>query len=315
MNAITIDHLVHTYPAQGRKSPARPAVQDITFSVAEGRMAALLGPNGSGKSTTFQILSTIFAPTSGQLKIMGSDVVKNPEAARRALGVVFQNPSVDKKLTVEENLICQGHLYGLKGTVLRERVDRGLTRFRLNDRRHDYVESLSGGLRRRVELAKCLLHDPRVLLLDEPTTGLDPGARRDLWDTLSEMRAQTGLTILVTTHLMEEAERCDQVVILNAGHIVAEGTPDALKSEIGGDVIDIQTPRPLELKDRINTAFHAAALVIDGSVRMEIRGGAEWIPKLVQAFPDDISAVRFSKPSLEDVFIKKTGFAFAPHES
>jgi ABC-2 type transport system ATP-binding protein len=314
MNAITVDHLVHTYPAQGRKSPARTAVRDISFAVPAGRMAALLGPNGSGKSTTFQILSTIFAPTSGLLKIMDADVVRHPEAARRALGVVFQNPSVDKKLTVEENLICQGHLYGLRGADLRGRIERGLARLRLTDRRHDFVETLSGGLRRRVELAKCLLHEPRVLLLDEPTTGLDPGARRDLWDTLTEMRQQTGLTILVTTHLMEEAERCDQVVILHEGRIVAEGTPDALKSEIGGDVIDIETASPDRLRDQINAAFHAAASVMDGNVRMEIQGGAEWIPKLVQAFPADISAVRLSKPSLEDVFIKKTGFTFASHE-
>jgi len=282
--------------------------------VATGQLVALLGPNGSGKSTTFQILSTIFAPTSGHARILEHDVVQHPEAARRALGVVFQNPSVDKKLTVEENLICQGHLYGLKGSLLQERMSAGLMRFRLSDRRHDGVETLSGGLRRRVELAKCLLHQPQVLLLDEPTTGLDPGARRDLWETLSEMRRQTGLTILVTTHLMEEAERCDQVIILNEGLLVAEGSPDALKREIGGDVIDIQTASPDRLCAQVNARFQMQALVLDGHVRMETPSGAEWIPKLAQAFPAEITAIRLSKPSLEDVFIKKTGFSFTTHE-
>jgi ABC-2 type transport system ATP-binding protein len=314
MNAITLDHLVHTYPARGKKSPARQAVKDISFAIPQGSLVALLGPNGSGKSTTFQILSTIFPPTSGSVAILDVDVTRDPEAARRALGVVFQNPSVDLKLTVEENLICQGHLYGLKGELLRTRMEQGLARFRLADRRHDFVETLSGGLRRRVELAKCLLHEPKVLLLDEPTTGLDPVARRDLWDTLAAMRTQTQLTILVTTHLMEEAERCDRVVILHEGQIVAEGTADELKSQIGGDVVEVETRDAQELCNRINAAFSLSATVVNNTVRLETRDGAGWIPKLVQTFPRDISAVRFSKPSLEDVFIKKTGSAFKSHE-
>lgn len=314
MNAITVENLRHVYPAHGKKSPAREAVKGITLHVPEGSFTALLGPNGSGKSTTFQILATLFPPTAGRVEILGQDVIRNPEAGRRALGVAFQNPSIDLKLTVRENLICQGFLYGLTGPALRERMNANLERLRLTDRLHDLVETLSGGLRRRVELAKCLLHEPRVLLLDEPTTGLDPAARRDLWATLSDMRRQTGMTIVVTTHLMEEADTCDRVVILHEGRIVAEGTPDALKADIGGDVIEIEAADPTALRDRIQQTFALAGAVVESRVRLELRDGASWIPKLVQAFPQDIAAVRLAKPSLEDVFIKKTGAAFKSHD-
>lgn len=314
MNAITVENLRHVYPARGKKSPAREAVKGISLNVPEGSFTALLGPNGSGKSTTFQILATLFPPTSGRVLILGEDVVRHPEAGRRALGVVFQNPSVDLKLTVRENLICQGFLYGLTGPTLRERIHKSLERMNLTDRLHDLVETLSGGLRRRVELAKCLLHEPRVLLLDEPTTGLDPTARRDLWTALSDMRRQSGMTIVVTTHLMEEADTCDRVVILHDGRIVAEGTPNALKADIGGDVIEIETADPAALRERIQQTFALSSTVVDSVLRLELRDGAAWIPKVVQAFPQDIAAVRLAKPSLEDVFIKKTGAAFKSHD-
>jgi len=306
MTHLTVHHLSHTYPAR-RKQPARDALRDVSFSVDQGAFFGLLGPNGGGKSTTFQILATLLKPTSGQIHLQGVDVVAEPERIRRLLGVVFQNPSVDKKLTIQENLRHQGRLYGMFGVLLEDKIRTTLEQFALWDRRGDFVETLSGGLRRRVEIAKALLHSPSVLLLDEPTTGLDPIARRELWQALAEMRRLTGLTILVTTHLMEEAETCDHVAILNDGQLVAEGTPEALKREIGGDVITLETAAPQALAGQIQKRFDIQPRIVENTLLIERARGHEFIPTLVSAFPGDIQSVHLGKPSLEDVFIRRTG--------
>ena len=213
-----------------------------TFYPAE--IFGLLGPNGSGKTTMFRLLSTLMLPSAGHAIIMGHDAATDPAGVRRHIGVVFQAQSVDGKLSAEENLRHIGHLYGLRGAALKARAGEMLRRVGLADRAKDRVETFSGGMQRRLELAKGLLHRPSVLLLDEPTTGLDPGARRDLWQYLQILRDQERVTILVTTHLMEEAERCDRLAILSHGNLVALGTPAELKQEIGGDVILLDTPDP-----------------------------------------------------------------------
>src|ERR1035437_3718420 len=225
--AIRVERLRHVYSG-------RVALNEVTFNVERGEVFALLGPNGGGKTTVFKILSTLLVPSAGTAVLFG-DPLSNPAAVRRHLGVVFQHPSVDGKLSVRENLTCHGHLYGLHGVGLRRRIEAVLERLRLSDRATDRVETLSGGLQRRTELAKALLHQPRLLLLDEPSTGLDPGARRDFMQYLRQLREQDGVTIVLTTHYMEEAERCDRVAILHQGTLVSVGTPAELKQRVGGD--------------------------------------------------------------------------------
>lgn len=311
MNAVEIAALRHRYRRSGRAGEERVALDGITFSVSAGEIFGLLGPNGGGKTTLFRILSTILAPTNGTARIFGEDVAANPVAVRRSIGVVFQNPSLDKKLTVRENLLHQGHLYGLRGPELENRLSDVLARFRIADRAGDLTERLSGGLQRRVEIAKGLLHKPRLLLLDEPSTGLDPAARRDMWDSLSRLRAE-GVTVLFTTHLMEEGDRCDRIAILHGGRLVAIGTPEALKSKIGGDVIRVHTSRPEEIAQGLKNSGDGAVSVVDGTVRIERRDGHRFIPQLVEKFPGAVEAVSVGKPTLEDVFIHETGEGYAP---
>src|SRR5215468_4437890 len=228
MPIIRIEQLRHSYGQ-------RAALKGISFDVLPGEIFGLLGPNGSGKTTLFRILSTLMLPTGGQALISGFDVARQADEVRPRIGVVFQEQSIDVKLTAAENLWHQGHLYGLRGSLLRDRIREMLGRVGLEDRAKEKVETFSGGMQRRVELAKGLIHRPSVLLLDEPTTGLDPGARRDLWLYLGSLRECEGVTVLVTTHLMEEAERCGRLAILSHGKLVGLGTPAELKSEIGGD--------------------------------------------------------------------------------
>jgi ABC-2 type transport system ATP-binding protein len=249
-------------------------------------------------------------PSEGRAVIMGSDAARNPNRLRREIGVVFQAQSVDVKLTAAENLRHQGHLYGLSGSALRARIDGMLTRVGLADRANDRVETFSGGMQRRVELAKGLLHHPSVLLLDEPTTGLDPGARRDVWQYLRILRDEEQVTVIVTTHLMEEAERCDRLAILNEGRLVALGTPSELKQEIGGDVILLETENPESLAQHIASRFSVDATVMDGKVRTERENGHRFVTDVVEAFPGKIQSVSVSKPTLEDVFIHRTGHRF-----
>jgi ABC-2 type transport system ATP-binding protein len=300
---ISVQDLVHRYEN-------RTALNGVSFDVRPAELFGLLGPNGSGKTTLFRILSTLMVPTSGSAMIAGLDAVRDAGALRRHIGVVFQAQSVDIKLTAYENLWHQGHLYGLRGSDLKTRIEEILTRVGLLDRRDDRVETFSGGMQRRIELAKGLLHHPEVLLLDEPTTGLDPGARRDLWQYLQILRDQERVSVIVTTHLMEEAERCDRLAILNEGNLVALGTPEALTREIGGDVILLEAGDPQSLADRIRNKFQVDATVMDKHVRLEIENGHRFVPEVVEAFPGEIKSLSMSKPTLEDVFIHRTGHRF-----
>ncbi len=310
MNASTlveVENLSYTYPPVKHGGEARSALLEVSFAVQEGEIFGLLGPNGGGKTTLFKILSTLLARYGGSVRIAGREAKSEPHEIRRILGVAFQSPSLDKKLTAEENLMHQGHLYGLYGADLKSRIAEMLGRVGLQDRARDLVESLSGGMARRVELAKTLLNHPVLLLLDEPSTGLDPGARRDLWDHLKLLRARDGVTVLLTTHLMEEAAQCDRLALLHRGRIVALGSPAQLTSEIGGDVITVHAQNPETLRAEIEQRFQCAATVLDSTIRIERAAGHQFIPELVTAFPGRIEAVSLGKPTLEDVFIHRTG--------
>jgi ABC-2 type transport system ATP-binding protein len=288
----------------------RRALANVSFAVDRGEIFGLLGPNGGGKTTLFRILSTLLPPTSGRAAIFGQDVVSQSREVRRRVGVVFQGQNLDRKLTVTENLTQQGHLYGMRGRSLRERIEQLLTALELRDRRHDRVETLSGGQRRRVEVAKGLLHDPALLLLDEPSTGLDPSARRTLWDAWRLARATEGVTILLTTHLLEEAEQCDRLAILDDGKLVALGTPDSLKQEIGGEVILVNARQPEALRDQLQQRFAVEVTLLGSALRFERARGHEFIPQLVEAFPGEIQSVTVARPTLEDVFFRRTGHSF-----
>jgi ABC-2 type transport system ATP-binding protein len=299
---IQVKNLTHRYGD-------RVALNNISFAVREGEIFGLLGPNGGGKSTLFRILATMMVPTEGSAVIAGHQVQQDPAAVRRGVGVVFQTQSLDKALTVEENLRGQGHLHGLSGATLRERMESAMERLGLKDRRKDLVETLSGGLRRRVEIAKALLHRPKVLLMDEASTGLDPAARRDLSRHVETLRDREGVTILLTTHILEEADRCDRLVLLHQGNIVAEGSPRELRSRIGGDVVVLESPNVEELAGRIEQRFGLRPSVMDGAVRVEIANGHRFITEVVEAFPGAIESVGLHKPTLEDVFVHETGAA------
>jgi ABC-2 type transport system ATP-binding protein len=285
----------------------RVALDGVSFVVASGEIFGLLGPNGGGKTTIFKIVSTLLAPSEGTVRVFGDDVVRNPGAVRRRLGVVFQHAALDVRLTVEENLRHQGHLYGLSGATLTSRIRDVLTRVRLEDRRRELVGTLSGGLQRRAEVAKALLHRPQLLVLDEPSTGLDPAARRDIWQDLLDLRRQEGASVILTTHLMEEAALCDRVGIVDQGRLVAIGTPAELTSEVGGDVVMVTTRDAQGFSGRVAERFSVKAEVVDGKVRIERDRGHEFVTDLVENFPGEIDAVAFGKPTLEDVFVHHTG--------
>ncbi|MEO0530710.1 MAG: ABC transporter ATP-binding protein [Planctomycetota bacterium] len=302
------DHAIQITDVRHRYGD-REALRGVSFDIRCGEVFALLGPNGSGKTTLFRLLSTLMPLQSGTIDFLGHDVATEPAAVRSRLGVVFQAPSLDKKLRVEENLVCHGKLYGLTGQKLRERVDEGLTRFGIADRRGDYVESLSGGLARRVELAKCLMHQPAVLLLDEPSTGLDPGARADLWRALADAQA-AGVTVVATTHLLEEAERADRIAILHQGELAALDTPAALQASVGGDTITVRTAEPNKLADAITEALSVEATALDGTVRLETTTGPDLAIELYSRFREQIDELSIGKPTLEDVFVARTGARF-----
>src|SRR6202142_3916445 len=276
---IAVRDVVHSYDG-------RTALNGVSFDVRPAELFGLLGPNGSGKTTLFRILSTLMVPMGGRAFILGHDAAKDPSRLRREIGVVFQSQSIDVKLTAAENLWHQGHLYGLHGAALNARVREILGRVGLTDRAKDKAETFSGGMQRRLELAKGLLHGPRGLLLDEPTTGLDPGARRDLWQYLQILRDEERVSVLVTTHLMEEAERCDRLAILNEGNLVALGTPAELKSEIGGDVVLLDAAHDASLlAERIRARFHVETTVLENQagknqVRMEREGAHRFVTEV-----------------------------------
>ncbi len=302
-DAIRIHSLSYHYDS-------RKVLSDLSLTIEKGEIFGILGPNGGGKTTLFRILSTLIPVQAGSIEVDSVDLRTYPAKVRGLLGVVFQNASLDKKLTVTENLWHQGHLYGLRGGDLKKRIEKNLSRLRLTERRNDLTGILSGGLQRRVEIAKGLLHDPKILLLDEPSTGLDPGVRRDLWNTLDELRKERGVTVVLTTHILEEAEGCDRVAILDHGKLVAVGTPAELKSGIRGDVISLEVTSPEEFSRRAKSKWSLPITVVDSEVRIEHPTAHRFISDLFEVFPSEIMSVRLRKPTLEDVFVHLTGNRF-----
>lgn len=300
---IAVDDISYDYKT-------RRALHRVSFQVNHREIFGVLGPNGSGKSTLFRILSTFFRPREGRVLVEGRDLFEDLTMIRRKIGVVFQSPALDGKLTVTENLRHQGHLYGLRGQVLKKRIHELLAKFGLRDRSHDRVDKLSGGLQRRVELAKAFLHKPMILILDEPSTGLDPGARLEMWSFLEELCQNDGVTILLTTHWMEEAERASRIVILKEGEVVVMGKPDELKRQLGGDVLLVQAKDPVRLLTEIQDRFKLPCTLAEGYLQIEHPGGPQFLTQLIENFPGWIESVTYRKPTLEDVFIHYTGQSF-----
>ena len=300
---IEVKNLSHAYQT-------RRALDSVSFSVSCGEIFGLLGPNGSGKTTLFRILSTLMPVTSGTVHVLGHDLTTEVKAVRSLLGVVFQHPGLDGKLTVVENLRHHGHLYGLAGKSLRYRISEFLERFGVADRAKERVERLSGGLQKRVEIAKAMLHSPRVLLLDEPTSGLDVAARRQLNDYLGALADTENILVLLTTHLLDDAEACTRVGVLDAGTLVGLGEPDELKAHVSGDVVLIECIDNEVLCTEITERFGVSPVLTDDLLRVECERGHEFVRDLVAAFPNEVQSVRFGKPTLEDVFTKLTGNPF-----
>ncbi|MFP4227227.1 MAG: ATP-binding cassette domain-containing protein [Salinivenus sp.] len=298
--AVDIRGITHRYGAQ-------IALREVSLRVEPGALYGLLGPNGSGKTTLFRILSTLMPPSEGDARIFGKDPTAEPDAVRRQLGVVFQDTALDGALTVRENLRFQGALYRLHGAALRERIGDLLSHFGISARVDDPVEELSGGLRRRVDLARGLLHRPRLLLLDEPTTGLDPAARRAFWSALSRLQDAEGTTLLMATHLMEEAERCDRVGILSEGALVADGAPATLKAELGTETLWLEAEHPPALRDRIEAQFGESTRIVGRQVQVAPSDPPAFLAALYEAFGTDIQRATIRPPTLEDVFMVHAG--------
>jgi ABC-2 type transport system ATP-binding protein len=288
----------------------RLALDDVSFAVEQGEIFGLLGPNGGGKTTLFRLLTTLLPVQSGRIAIVGGDVATHPALIRTKLGITFQSPSLDGKLTVRENLRHQGHLYGLRGDASLTRIAEVADWLGIADRLDERADVLSGGLKRRVEIAKSLLHKPEVLILDEPSTGLDPGVRFDLWEVLSRVRKDHGVTVLVTTHLMDEAERCDRLAILDRGRLVSLGTPAELRASVGGDSVTIAGHDIDRLAAQITERFQFLPRKLGNELRIEHPRALDVLRDIAAAFPDDITGIALARPSLEDVFINRTGHRF-----
>ncbi len=306
-NVLEVNNLTYQY---GSKT----ALDGLSFSVGKGEIFGFLGPNGGGKTTTFKVLSTLFACRPGQVKMFCMDLAKDLITIRRKMGIVFQLPALDKMLKVRENLAHQGHLYGLSGKELQMRIERDLERLGLQDRAKDRVKTLSGGLQRRVELAKALLNDPELMILDEPSTGLDPAARKDFWGHLETLRQRQGMTVLVTTHYLEEADRCDRLLILDQGKMVALGKPEELKAGIGGEVLRIRAKNPESFVTALAEKLKVTGLMVGGLVQVEHPRAYQLVSPLMEAFSDQVLSLTLGLPTLEDVFIHKTGRRFSEEE-
>jgi ABC-2 type transport system ATP-binding protein len=316
--AVAAEGLVKTY------SGGIQALKGVSFSVQPGTVFALLGPNGAGKSTIVKILTTLSRPSGGHASIVGRDVVREPERVRRVIGLVAQKSAVDLEATAAENLRLQGQLYGLSGRELRRRVSSLLARFDLTDARKRIARTLSGGMQRKLDVAMGLIHKPEALFLDEPTTGLDPEARADMWREIARLAREDGLTVVLTTHYLEEADHLAQrVAIIDRGQIVVEGTPEELKAELRGDAIQV------ELADALPEANVRAALsslggmlrevAIEGrSLRARVDSGASALPAVLAAL--DTAGIRaatatVARPSLDDVYLRHTGRAYSKAEN
>ncbi len=283
------------------------AVDDISFTVSEGEVFGFLGPNGAGKTTTINILCTLLSPSAGTAAIAGHDCSKDPDAVRAAIGLIFQDTTLDSGLTAYENLKFHAYLYNLDRRLTERRIDEMLGVVELNTRKHDLIKNFSGGMKRRLEIARGLLHYPRVLFLDEPTIGLDPQTRNTIWDFINKLRKKEKITVFMTTHYMEEAENCDRIAIMDHGRIIALDTPAKLKEMVHGDIVTLLTSDNNRAINEIEQAFGIKPWAENGSVCIEAEKGDEFIPKLLRALSVETLSVGLKKPTLNDVFLRLTG--------
>jgi ABC-2 type transport system ATP-binding protein len=298
--AIVVESLVKTYGEV-------EAVRGVSFTVASGEVFGFLGPNGAGKSTTINILCTLTGPTSGAARVSGFDVVGERDAVRRHIGLVFQDPSLDGQLTATQNLRLHAELYGIDRGVIPERMDQMLAMVDLADRRDQPVMTFSGGMKRRLEIARGLMHSPRVLFLDEPTIGLDPQSRSAIWRYLRALQESEGTTIFMTTHYMDEAELCDRIAIIDRGEIVVLDTPDALKASVGADRVVLGTADDAAAIASLRDRFGIEATMAEGSVTFHVASGEAFIPRLFAGLGVGITSVTVARPTLDDVFMRYTG--------
>jgi len=283
------------------------AVKGVSFSVKEGEIFGFLGPNGAGKTTTINMLCTLLKPTEGQAKVNGYDVIKERSQVRQSIGLVFQEPSLDDYLTAEQNLRFHGYAYGIPKNVLEPRLKELLEMMELWDRRKGKINTYSGGMKRRLEIARGLLHHPRVLFLDEPTLGLDPQTRRRIWDYIHDLRKRENLAIFMTTHYMDEAENCDRIAIIDYGRTVALDTLEKLKDGVGGDVISVKTEDNEEAMRLLEGQYKLKPGIENGIISFTVPHGEEFLPKFVSGFPLRLLSIGLRRPTLEDVFLKLTG--------
>ena len=291
------------------------AVRGIDLEVKQGEIFGFLGPNGAGKSTTISMLCTLLRPTAGSASVAGIDVVHDPARVRQRIGLVFQDPSLDDQLTGRENLEFHAFIYSVPSEIRNERITKMLDLLQLTDRAGSQVRTYSGGMKRRLEIARGMLHEPQILFLDEPTLGLDPQTRRNIWTHLNDLRARTGVTIFMTTHYMDEAEYCDRIAIIDKGQIVALGTPDQLKAMVGGDVVTMTSSQPEDALEEIQKVLGVVPTRDDGTLRMEVPDGRKFVPRLVRELTVPVDTVSLRRPSLDDVFLKLTGRAIRDEEA
>ena len=297
---IKVEHLV-------KKFGDLVAVDDVSFEVVEGEIFGFLGPNGAGKTTTINILCTLMRPTGGRVILNGYNVVRQPNEVRKSVGLVFQDPSLDIKLSALQNLQFHTGVYSVPRTVAKKRIQTVLRMVDLWDRRNEAVQTYSGGMRRRLEIGRGLLHYPRVLFLDEPTLGLDPQTRNHIWDYILDLRKRLNITVFLTTHYMDEANVADRIAIIDHGKIIALDTPEALKRMVGGDVITLQTDNPEEAVTELKEKHDIEAKMDSGGIHFEVTNGEKFIPTLVREFKGGLQGVSLRRPTLDDVFIKLTG--------
>jgi ABC-2 type transport system ATP-binding protein len=295
-----------------RRFGERVAVDGLTVDVARGEVFGFLGPNGAGKSTTFHLLTGLLAPDAGRVLLDGREAPPTDGRVRQRLGVVFQDPSLDDKLTALENLKLGAALYGLSGKRAEARIAELLALVELGDRAKEPVERYSGGMKRRLEIARVLLHEPEILVMDEPSRGIDAPTQRRIWEQLLELRRQRRMTILLTTHAPDEAEYCDRIAVLDHGRVIACDTPDVLRAQVGGDVVTLDGEDAEALASDVRARFSLEARVVEGAVVIETPKGHELIPRLVEALPPGrLRAVAMRRPTLADVFVHLTGRGLA----
>ena len=290
------------------------AVDNISFQVEDGEVFGFLGPNGAGKTTTINVLCTLMRPTTGSARVAGYDVASQRNAVRQCIGLVFQDPSLDDQLTAHENLQFHAHVYNVPGSERAQRIEEVLRVVELWDRRGAVVRTFSGGMKRRLEIARGILHHPRVLFLDEPTLGLDPQTRVNVWEYVLELQRAHEITIFMTTHYMDEAEHCDRIAIIDQGKIVALDTPDALKRMVGVDIVTLKTEDDEQAAREIHERYGLEPKRDDTRIRLEVEAGAEFIPRLVTELGVAIKSVDLHRPTLDDAFLKLTGRAIREGE-